>query len=96
VNIFFEALNNLLVDTYRSVLKVEEMMIRSMNGVDLSINELHMLEFIGKNKEEGQTISAIARVMDITLPSATVAINKLEKRALSARRREATTDASCA
>jgi DNA-binding MarR family transcriptional regulator len=76
---FSETLNDLLVNTYRTVLKVEEQMIKSMNGIDLSINELHMLESIGTS-EEGATISDIARVMDITLPSVTVAIKKLEKK----------------
>ncbi|OQB25111.1 MAG: HTH-type transcriptional regulator Hpr [Firmicutes bacterium ADurb.Bin182] len=76
---FSVTLNELLVNTYRTVLRVEEQMIKNMNGIDLSINELHMLEFIG-NSEEGATISDIARVMDITLPSVTVAIKKLEKK----------------
>ena len=84
---FSEALNNLLVDTYRSVLKVEEQMIKTMQGVDLNINELHMLESIGKSKEEGLTISNIAHIMDITLPSVTVAINKLEKKGYIQKRR---------
>jgi DNA-binding MarR family transcriptional regulator len=76
---FSETLNELLVNTYRTVLKVEEQMIKSMNGIDLSINELHMLESIGTS-EGGATISDIARVIDITLPSVTVAIKKLEKK----------------
>lgn len=76
---FSEMLNELLVSTYRTVLKVEEQMIKNMNEIDLSINELHMLESIGTG-EEGATISDIARVMDITLPSVTVAIKKLEKK----------------
>lgn len=77
---FSATLNDLLVNTYRTVLKVEEQMIKNMNGIDLSINELHMLEFIGNSDDEGVTISDIARVMDITLPSVTVAIKKLEKK----------------
>ena len=73
-------LNNLLVNTYRSVLKVEELMIKSVNSIDLSISELHMVECIGQQKQEGKTISDIAQELDITLPSVTVAVKKLTKK----------------
>lgn len=76
---FEKELNDLLVDTFRSILKVEEDTLKQ-SKVDLSISELHLLEAVGKNQEEGRTISEIAQEMDITLPSVTVAINKLSKK----------------
>jgi len=72
-------LNELLVDTYRSVLKVEEDTLKSTK-MDLSISELHLLEAVGKDGECGRTISELAQELDITLPSVTVAINKLLKK----------------
>ena len=39
-----------------------------------------MLEAVGKGDEQGRTVSEIADAMNITRPTATVAINKLEKR----------------
>lgn len=76
---FEQELNKLLVDTYRSILKVEESTIKNSKTLDLSISEMHMLEAIAKH-ENGVTISDIAQELDITLPSVTVAVNKLQKK----------------
>lgn len=73
-------LNNLLVDTFRSILKVEEHILRSSGRVDLTISELHMIESVGKNHNSGKTISDIAEDLGITLPSVTIAIGKLMKK----------------
>ena len=73
---FEQELNKLLVDTYRSIIKVEETTIKSSKTMDLSISEMHLLESISK-KEDGLTISDIAQDLNITLPSVTIAINKL-------------------
>lgn len=70
-------LNQLLVDTFRCILKVEEQTLRGVGGMDLSISELHLIESVGKGRDQGRTISAIAEDLGITLPSVTVAINKL-------------------
>ena len=72
--------NAVLVDTYRSVLRVEERTLRSIQNINLSISEMHMLEVVGKNKEMGAKIGEIARELGITMPSVTVGINKLMKK----------------
>lgn len=76
---FSAELNITLVDTYRSINKVEEQAIKNM-GIELSISEMHLIEAVGKEKETGRTISDIAQELGITLPSVTVAINKLVKK----------------
>lgn len=75
---FAGQLNILLVDTFRSILKVEEDMLKNHHSLDLSITELHLVESVGKGGEEGITISSIAEDLSISLPSVTVAINKLQ------------------
>ncbi len=75
-----EQLNDLIVDAYRSILKVEETILKRSDNIDLSINEMHMLEAVGKGKNKPKTISEIAEDLGITLPSVTVAINKLVKK----------------
>ena len=75
-----EQLNDLIVDAYRSILKVEETILKRTDSIDLSINEMHMLEAVGKGKNKPKTISEIAEDLGITLPSVTVAINKLVKK----------------
>lgn len=76
---FDKELNTILVDTFKSILKVEEAALKRKELADLSINETHLLEAIGKSNE-GRTISDIAGELMITLPSVTVAINKLQQK----------------
>jgi len=78
---FSAELNDLLVGAYRSVLKLEESILRSVEDqLDLSISELHMLDAISKGGTRGLIISDIAQKLEITLPSVTVAINKMVKK----------------
>ena len=77
---FTNALNDLLVNTFQTILRLEEASLRSMSGEKLSISELHMLEAIHKEPEEGRTITDIAQDLSITLPTVTVAINKLAQK----------------
>ncbi len=75
---FSQKLNDLLVDTFRSILKVEEQMLQKHLTLNLSISELHLIESVGKAGEEGITITSIAEDLSVSLPSVTVAINKLQ------------------
>lgn len=77
---FEEKLNQLLVDTYRQISKIEEQAIHQSGRSDLSISELHLLEAIGKDRENGRTVSDIAQDQGITLPSVTAAVKKLVKK----------------
>ena len=77
---FEEQLNEVIVDTYRSILRVEENILKRSDQTDLSISEIHMLEAVGKGKDRRRTISELAEGLNITLPSVTVAINKLMKK----------------
>ena len=77
---FEEEINRVIMDTYRSILRVEETILKQTDRVDLTIGELHMLESVGKGKDRRRTISEIAEDLGITLPSVTVAINKLMKK----------------
>ena len=76
---FEKELNEILVDTFHSILQVEENTLKRTK-IDLSISELHLLEAAGKSEKQGRTISKLAQKLDITLPSVTVAINKLLKK----------------
>ncbi len=77
---FTARFNQALVTTYRSILKVEEVMLRDLSGGNLTISEMHILESIGKSRGEGMHISDIAQEQGITLPSVTMAVKKLEKK----------------
>ena len=76
---YFVKFDDLLTSTYRSIIKVEGTMLRSLSGSDLTIGEMHMLESIGRDRA-GSTITDIALSQGITLPSVTTAIQKLVKK----------------
>ena len=69
-------LNHVITSIYDSVAQVEEqMLVKSVP--DLSITELHILETVWQRRAEGCSISDIAQVHQVTLPSMTVAVKKL-------------------
>lgn len=77
---FAEELNELIVETFHAINKMEEQTIRRFTKINLTINELHLIEAVARGEEKGRTISDIAMDLEITLPSVTVAINKLRKK----------------
>lgn len=74
---FSRELNELLVSTYREITRIEELVLRSLSKNTLSISELHMLDVVGR---DGCTVTDIAQNMGISMPSATIAVKKLEKK----------------
>jgi DNA-binding MarR family transcriptional regulator len=74
---FSIALNKLLVSTYRQINRIEEIVLRNLSKGNLSITELHILDVIGRN---GCTVTDISQSMGISMPSATIAVKKLEKK----------------
>jgi DNA-binding MarR family transcriptional regulator len=74
---FSRELNRLLVSTYRNIGKLEEGMLHSVSGMDLSIGEMHLLEAVGESKDKGVLVCELAQRMELTPPTVTVAINKL-------------------
>lgn len=69
--------NNLIVETFHLILKEEMIFVKSLTNYDVSAREIHIIESI-RNRNENATISDIAEAMQITLPSVTVMVNKLE------------------
>ena len=72
-------LNELIIEIFQAVMTVEEQTLKNAS-LDISISELHTLEVVGKHGEEGSTISAIAQELDVTLPTVTVCVKRLEKK----------------
>ncbi len=72
--------DRLLNKINHNISKLEEKTLCVDRNLNLTINELHLLECIHKatKGEDGPTISAIAAELDITRPSTTVAVNKLK------------------
>ena len=77
---FDAELSILLVETYRNVGRIEELMLKDLSSGKLSLGEMHALECVGRGGKEGRTITALAQDLAITLPSVTAVIKRLEKK----------------
>jgi DNA-binding MarR family transcriptional regulator len=83
---FSRELNELLVSTYREITRIEELVLRGLSKNTLSISELHMLDVVGS---KGCTVTDIAQSMGISMPSATIAVKKLEKKGYVTKEKDA-------
>ena len=77
---YLHAFNEMLTTAYRSICKVEELMLRKLSSDELSLHEMHMLESIGKHNGEDVTITELAQDLDITPPSVTAMVKRLENK----------------
>lgn len=78
-------INELLVEIFHHILSIEGQMLRE-RGVNLSMNEVHVLEAI--QKTEIPTMSNIARRLRVTVGTLTTAINRLVEKGYVERKRE--------
>ena len=77
---FEMSLNDVLVDTFNMILKYEEISLKKIVSDPVTITEAHMIEAIGQKKNAETTVSEIALLMNVSTPTATVALKKLESR----------------
>ena len=73
-------LNRLLVDTYRAAGKIEEIMLEDLSDGKLSLSEMRAIECVGVSRRKGRTVTEISQDLDITLPSVTAMIKRLEQK----------------
>ena len=78
-------INNLLVEIYDDIGRIEEYSIKQGAFSDLSITEIHTLEAIGLYGSE--TMSEVAFKLDITMGTLTTAVDKLIKKGYVVRKR---------
>ena len=78
VDVSVKHMDEMLTAAYRSIIKVEDMMVFDLSGGKLTISEMHMLESIGKRRGASVTITEIAQDLEITLPSVTSMVKRLE------------------
>ena len=73
---FESRLNELLIGTFRDITKVEELILQKSDP-GLSIAEVHLIEAVRNGRDSMRTVSELASDLRITVPSVTVAVNKL-------------------
>ena len=81
---FETSLNDLLVDTFNSILKYEEKSLKNILRTPVTVGEAHLIEAIG-NSSGNATVSDLASSLSVSMPTATVAIKKLEKKGFAQR-----------
>jgi len=77
---FEKSLNTVLVDTFNLILKFEEVSLKKVVSVPVTITEAHIIEAIGMCENKESTVSEIAFLLSISMPTATVAVKKLESK----------------
>lgn len=73
-------LNRLLVDTYRAAGKIEQVMLADLSDGKLSLSEMRAIECVGVSRQRGRTVTEISQELDITLPSVTAMMKRLEQK----------------
>lgn len=78
-------LNEFLTDVFHHILRFEEYTLSRQGAGDLSIQEMHLIEKLGPDKE--LRMSQVAEALGVTLGTMTVAADRLDKKGYVVRQR---------
>ena len=81
----YETINDVLVNLFNEILKLEEEAIITEEFKDITNNDMHIIEAIGLSGKN--TMSAVAKKLGITAGSLTTAVNSLVNKKYVVRRR---------
>ena len=79
----------LLVGTSRAAGKIEQIMLEDLSDGKLSLAEMRAIECVGNGRQRGRTVTEISQELDITPPSVTAMMKRLEAKGYVTRRRGA-------
>ena len=74
----YNTINEVLVKLFNEIMHIEEKAIITEEFKDISNNDMHIIEAIGK--EEPKNMSTIAKSLSVTVGTLTIAINNLVKK----------------
>lgn len=74
----YETLNGVLVNLFRDVMNLEENAIITSEYSDITNNDMHVIEAVGLGKPKN--MSAIAKLLSVTVGTLTIAMNSLVKK----------------
>ena len=80
-----QIVNDILVDIFNDILKVEHKAIDAFAPTPLTMSEMLIIEAVGKMTD--LQMSEIARKLRVTLPTLTVSVDRLEEKGYIQRRR---------
>ena len=84
----YETINDILVNLFNEILKLEEEAIITEKFKDITNNDMHIIEAIGLSGEN--TMSVVAKKLGITAGSLTTSINSLVNKKYVVRKRSET------
>ena len=74
----YNTINEVLVKLFNEIMEIEEKAIITEEYRDISNNDMHVIEAIGKG--EAKSMSTVARALSVTVGTLTIAINNLVKK----------------
>lgn len=74
----YETLNDLLVNMFNEIMTIEEKALITDEFSNISITDMHIIEAIGLGN--GRNMSSVAKDLEITVGTLTIAINNLVKK----------------
>ena len=81
----YETLNDVLVNLFRDISGIEQKAVRELGYLDITMNDLHVIEAIGAG--EPKSMSSVARALSVTVGTLTIAVNSLVKKGYVIRQR---------
>ena len=74
----FEVLNNLLVNLFNDILDIEQKALITDEFKDISVTDMHIIEAVGI--DEPRTMTAISKLLGVTMGTLTIGMNGLVKK----------------
>ena len=74
----FDTINEVLVKLFNDIMEIEEKAIITEEFKDISNNDMHIIEAIGK--KDSKNMSTVAKALSVTVGTLTIAINNLFKK----------------
>ena len=81
----FGTFNEILVGLFNEIMSIEEKAVITEEFKDISNNDMHIIEAIGK--DDKKNMSSVAKKLGVTVGTLTIAINSLVKKAYVNRER---------
>lgn len=73
-----DTLNRLFVELFRDINGIEERQIKTGEFSNLTLNDMHVINAIGTGK--AKNMSSVARALNVTMGTLTIAVNGLVKK----------------
>ena len=81
----YDTFHDVLVNLFNEIMDVEEKAIITPEFHDITNNDMHVIEAVGIGKP--QSMSAVARILSVTVGTLTIAMNNLVKKGYVSRER---------